>query len=315
VTGTLIIRVATQEDVPEMLDVMRLSLGETPLLRRTPELFAWKHFENPFGESLILAAEEGGRMVGLRAFMRWELETPRGEKVRCVRAVDTATHPDFQGRGIFRELTLTAVEAARAEGIDLIFNTPNEKSAPGYLKMGWREVGWIGPLVRPRLGAAVRPGPDGLAGLDLLLPGTMPFQAGSLSSRPPKGLRTPRTDEYQRWRFLGHPTAVYGWFLGPSSEGAVVRASVRSGRTELLISELSGGEACVRMVRNSHRARYVATSATEVAPEHRAARAAGLVPPPRVKGLRLVVNPLGPPPMDVADLASWDLVLSDLELL
>jgi GNAT superfamily N-acetyltransferase len=315
VTGTLTIRVAGREDVPEMLEVMRLSLGETPLLRRTPDLFAWKHYDNAFGESLILVAEEGGRVVGLRAFMRWELETPDGERLRCVRAVDTATHPDFQGRGIFRELTLAAVEAAQADGIDLIFNTPNEKSAPGYLKMGWSEVGWIGPLVRPRLGPAVRAGSDGMASLDLLLPGTVPFQPGSLTRRPPLGLRTPRTDEYQRWRFLGHPTAAYGWFRGPSSEGAVVRASVRSGRTEVLISELSGSEACVRLVRKSHRARYVATSATEIAPEHRAARDAGLVPPPRVKGLRLVVNPLGDPPMDVADLASWDLTLSDLELL
>ncbi len=47
--------------------------------RRTPELFAWKHIDNPFGRSIILVAEAEGTIAGLRAFMRWELTTPGGE--------------------------------------------------------------------------------------------------------------------------------------------------------------------------------------------------------------------------------------------
>ena len=66
--------------------------------------------------------------------------------------MDTATHPDFQRRGIFSRLTEAAVEAARDDGVDLVFNTPNEKSGAGYLKMGWQEVGPIGVMVRPGIG-------------------------------------------------------------------------------------------------------------------------------------------------------------------
>ena len=147
-----------------MLALLRSSLGETSLLQRTPDLFAWKHLDNPFGRSIILVADAGGTIAGLRAFMRWELTTPDGATLRCVRAVDTATHPDFQRRGIFSRLTEAAVEAAREDGVDLIFNTPNEKSGAGYLKMGWQEVGPIGVMVRPGLGLLRRHGSRGHPG-------------------------------------------------------------------------------------------------------------------------------------------------------
>ena len=64
-----------------------------------------------------------------------------GSTLHAVRAVDTATHPDHQGRGLFTALTMHALEACRAEGVAFVFNTPNAQSRPGYLKMGWREVG------------------------------------------------------------------------------------------------------------------------------------------------------------------------------
>ncbi len=99
--------------------------------------------------------------------MRWELKTTKGATLRCVRAVDTATHPDFHRRGIFRRLTEQAIEEALSDGVDLVFNTPNERSGAGYLSMGWVEVGKIDAMVRPtrRLFSRVEPagspaGPD-----------------------------------------------------------------------------------------------------------------------------------------------------------
>ncbi len=149
---TITVRPYIDDDLAAVLDLLRAALGETPLLRRTPELFTWKHIANPFGRSIMLLAEVDGRVAGLRAFMRWDLVTPEGETLRCVRAVDTATHPDFQRLGIFRRLTLAALEQAAADGIDMVFNTPNPKSGAGYLSMGWTEVGSIGVLAAPSRG-------------------------------------------------------------------------------------------------------------------------------------------------------------------
>ena len=75
----------------------------------------------------------------------------RGQEVlRAVRAVDTATRPDAQGRGLFTTLTTHGLEACGDDGIAMVFNTPNSQSMPGYLKMGWREVGRLAAAVRPR---------------------------------------------------------------------------------------------------------------------------------------------------------------------
>jgi GNAT superfamily N-acetyltransferase len=115
---------------------------------RFEELFRWKHLDNAFGPSLMWVACDGNRIVGLRVFMRWVFER-HGAAIRAVRAVDTATHPDFQGRGIFTRLTLKALDDARDDGVDFVYNTPNDQSRPGYLKMGWRVAGHAPAAFRP----------------------------------------------------------------------------------------------------------------------------------------------------------------------
>ena len=169
-TSPVSIRPYEPTDLDEVLGLLRVSLGESEVNRRSPELFAWKHVNNPFGPSIMLVAEDATGIVGFRAFMRWELSTVDGQRIRCVRPVDTATHPRAQRQGIFRNLTLAAVEAARLDKVDLIFNTPNPRSKAGYLTMGWVEVGRIGVLLRPRLAALAgrRTGPPRCGGLDSL---------------------------------------------------------------------------------------------------------------------------------------------------
>ena len=124
------------------------ALGGGPAGTGPAEFFRWKHLENPFGRSFMLVAEADGRIVGLRAFMRWEF-VAGDRRFRAVRAVDTATHPDHQGKGIFSRLTLEALDALRDQA-DFVFNTPNEKSLPGYLKMGWQVVGRVPIRIRVR---------------------------------------------------------------------------------------------------------------------------------------------------------------------
>ncbi|MGH2625126.1 MAG: GNAT family N-acetyltransferase [Anaerolineales bacterium] len=122
---------------------------------RHARLFRWKHHDNPFGPSPAWVALDAGRVVAFRAFMRWEV-THNGASLLAVRAVDTATHPDYQGRGLFRQLTLAGLDELRDQGVAFVFNTPNDQSRPGYLKMGWQLIGRLPVVVRPRSLRAVR---------------------------------------------------------------------------------------------------------------------------------------------------------------
>ena len=145
---SIAIRHFRDDDLPRVLELLRSSLGGGPGGMRTGDFFRWKHLENPFGRSFALIGEADGRLVGFRAFMRWRLSAA-GTAVLAVRAVDTATHPDYQGQGIFSTLTRRSIESLRDEA-DLVFNTPNEKSLPGYLKMGWQIAGKVPVRVRVR---------------------------------------------------------------------------------------------------------------------------------------------------------------------
>ncbi len=118
------------------------------------ELFAWKHEENPFGASPTWVARQGGRLVGVRTFMRWRLRNSDGRTATMVRAVDTATDPATRGQGVFTRLTLTAIEELTTQGVSGVFNTPNDQSRPGYLKMGWASLGRIPITARPAGAAA-----------------------------------------------------------------------------------------------------------------------------------------------------------------
>ncbi len=130
----MLIREATEQDIPEILRVLKASLGETSS-KKTESVWRYKHVDNPFGKSLVLVAVENDKIIGVRALMRWNWQL--GNQIfSAYRAVDTATHPKHQGKGIFKKLTLRAIEMAKEQRDNFIFNTPNTQSLPGYLKMG-----------------------------------------------------------------------------------------------------------------------------------------------------------------------------------
>lgn len=310
-TSTIAIRPYHPDDLEAVLNLLRVSLGETEVNRRSPELFSWKHVDNPFGPSIILVAEDSEGIVGFRAFMRWELASKHGELIRCVRPVDTATHPRAQRQGIFRGLTMAAVEAAQEDGVDLIFNTPNPMSRAGYFTMGWVEVGKVGVLLRPKITSFFgrKPGVPTVVG-------STTWTRQEVVDRPARGLRTPRTAQYLDWRFR-HPFAEY-LVTGGAQGMAVLRPNRRRGRRELVVSDLFGPGAGTALRHAARRtdADYLVGWFTRGTPERRQALGAGLIGVPGLTALNLVARPLRPDLTRIAsDLSHWDLALSDLELL
>ena len=214
------IRELVPADRPEVLRLLALSLGWVPDAHHD-QFFEWKHGRNPFGPSLAWVAVLDGRIVGFRTFLRWELEG-EGRPVAAARAVDTATHPDHRGAGVFSRLTRHGLERLGRAGIEFVFNTPNDQSRPGYLKMGWQRVGRAPLLVRARSVAALPkvmrsrtpadlgslPSEAGLAAADVL--SDRPALASLLRSQPPSPrIRTRRTPEFLAWRYAGFPPLTY----------------------------------------------------------------------------------------------------------
>jgi N-acetylglutamate synthase-like GNAT family acetyltransferase len=199
------IRAATEDDIPAIVNLLKVSLGES-LMPKSEEFWRWKHVQNPFGRSPILLAIENDGIVGVRAFMHWRWTM--GERVvSAVRAVDTATHPDYQGKGIFKRLTLDLVEQCQRAGVHFVFNTPNASSKPGYLKMGWSTLGKLKIYARPLLFARTKAIDfDKEHGIKNLSEGMqLP-----LSSLP--YWHTSVTHDFLNWRYKQNPNVAYYYF-------------------------------------------------------------------------------------------------------
>jgi GNAT superfamily N-acetyltransferase len=237
-------------DEPAVLVLLGASLGWVPDELHA-RLFAWKHVESPFGASPAWVATVDGEIVGFRTFLRWEFELD-GQLVRAVRAVDTATHPDHQGRGVFTALTEHALAALRDDGVAFVFNTPNERSRPGYLRMGWRPVRKLPVLARPRSltalprlararvaadkwSVATNAGGPVSDALDADPAGV----ADLLAALPDTGLRTHRTAAYLTWRY-GFPPLCYRAVTsadGPSRGTVIFRLRRRGPALEAVVCE------------------------------------------------------------------------------
>ncbi len=324
-------------DEPAVLELLTVALGEGPGGSRPPEFFRWKHIDNPFGRSFMLVAEVDGRIVGFRSFMRWRFRAS-GRSVEAVRAVDTATHPDYQGRGIFSQLTREALAALPGE-VSFVFNTPNERSGPGYLKMGWRTVERVPMSIRLR-----RPLVVARARRDLSVPavpleplgttGTVPVADGLAdedvvarliedSAQSTARFATDVGVGYLRWRYAQAPllsyVAVRDERAGRLQGLAILQLRMRGRLREATLAELfvrEGDTAAARrllsLVVRSVPAHYLAAHFPRGSASARAATRRMFVR--RRGGMTLVVNVLGDVAPDPSDPASWALTMGDLEV-
>lgn len=243
---SLEIREANAADVPAVLSLLRSAMdrgGDD----RFERLFRWKHLDNVFGISPAWVATDGDAVVAARYLMRWEWRHG-GDRLRAVRAVDTATDPGYQGRGLFTRLTRHALSEL-ASGTDFVFNTPNDQSRPGYLKMGWVVVGRLRPSIVP----------CSVAGLGRALRARVPAAHWSLESRagvsaaealadtatidglleasPATGhLETARDVEFLRWRYAAGPLTYR--VVRTADAMAIVRVRARGRAREGVLADV-----------------------------------------------------------------------------
>lgn len=122
----------------------------------TPAYLAWLYVANPDGPAVGYDAWDGDTLaahyvcIPARAWVE-------GAEVPVLLSLNTATHPDYQGKGLFTRLASMSFEAGAAQGFDGVYGVANANSTPGFVrKLGFQ-------LVRPleaRIGlGSLRHGP------------------------------------------------------------------------------------------------------------------------------------------------------------
>jgi GNAT superfamily N-acetyltransferase len=323
----LTLRRSVPEDRDAIIDLLAASLGfprDDPFFN---DFFTWKHEGSPFGASPGWVACDRSRIAGFRTFARWEFEHRDGRVRRAVRAVDTATHPAYQGMGIFTRLTEHALAELCDDGIEFVFNTPNSKSRPGYLKMGWHIVGQLPTAVRPvRLTSLAKVARSRTAAERWSAPTSAGRPASEvldddrvselLARRRATGLATRRTPEYLRWRFGFAPLHYRAVTLGddPREGLAIFRLRRRGSALEAACCELlvpdgdrGGVGRLERLVARSCGADYVIRLGGAVADRGGFVRLPKQGPTLTWRGV-IAANDAAPA------LHTWDLQLGDIEL-
>jgi N-acetylglutamate synthase-like GNAT family acetyltransferase len=324
------VRPAWRSDTGAIVALISRSLGQGTIPRDVA-YWHWKHTQNPFGESPCLVAESQGQIVGVRAFMRWAWRM-NGCVIPAVRAVDTATHPDWRHRGIFANLTQQLVSDMRRDGVALVFNTPNEHSRPGYLKMGWRSLGrtslWLRPISpvssrngRLRRGGAFRPVSEFLAD-------TAACEWLRTLPSEPSRYATPVSTAYLCWRYASAPGFEYfaSWAIeGGAGAAAFFREKTHAHARELRICELLVGPTAtsrelarqlLHRISSESNAHFASVMAPFGTPEARVLAPCGFIPAPRM-GPVLTVRTLADVPAEHPDplrRGSWGLSIGTLEL-
>ena len=130
----------------------------------TPAYLDWLYLRNPDGQAVGFDAWDGDTLaahyvcIPARAWVE-------GCEVTVLLSLNTATHPDYQGKGLFTRLAAMTFESGAAAGYDGVYGVANANSTPGFVrKLGFQ-------LVRPleariglgRLRHGARPAPQQLS--------------------------------------------------------------------------------------------------------------------------------------------------------
>jgi len=138
------IRMYREGDEIEIIKLFRLAFGKEMSL----DYWSWRYRDNPFGiEPLICLMFENNQLIGHYAVFPIEMIVKSQIELSAF-SMTTMTHPEHQGKGIFKTLALHLYEYIQNKfGINLIWGFPNVNSHYGFIKnLNWKDVGLLSNL-------------------------------------------------------------------------------------------------------------------------------------------------------------------------
>jgi hypothetical protein len=116
------------------------------------EYINWLYFENPRGKAVGFDAIERGKVVSHYACIPTSIDSVAG-----LLSVNTATHPDFRSKGLYKKLAMKTYEQWSGD-FHFVIGVANAQSANTFInRLGFTEVGRLnlryGNLDRPQTGS------------------------------------------------------------------------------------------------------------------------------------------------------------------
>lgn len=107
----------------------------------------WLYRCNPDGPAVGFDAYDGTTLAAHYVCIPARAQV-NCEEVRVLLSLNTATHPDYQGRGLFTQLAERTYTAGKFQGYDCVYGVANANSTPGFIrKLNFQLVGALSAMV------------------------------------------------------------------------------------------------------------------------------------------------------------------------
>lgn len=250
---TWTVRPGTASDASALRELFLVVFGHD----RGEEHHSWKFDANPAGPPVLAVAEDDGRLVGQYAL--WPVRLAVGSEVLLgAQSLDTMTHPDYRGQGMFTTLAKEAMGFAADRGVEVLFGFPNAASYPGFVsKLDWDHTGDVPhfsrvlrPSAHPRVprwagsaaDLAARLIPSGPGGARVAPAAPEALAALHAEHGPTSGCRVERSAQYLAWRLAPGFGKDYEWvFVGDPARPDAIAVWGRDLATDrAVLAELVG---------------------------------------------------------------------------
>lgn len=197
------------------------------------EQWKWRFANNPAGNHKIALMWDKDTLAGHYAVSPVDMLVD-GQPIKTALSLTTMTHPDYGGRGVFKQLASYLYDQLENKGgFELIWGFPNNNSHYGFIKhLGWQDIS-----ILPTLSAPVYPfiaAPE--------VPITKRTQFDTKMSRllqlkaSQNLVFVDRSVEYLNWRIVDKPATQYDiWTIGEEEnpEAVVITKSYKVGSHEI----------------------------------------------------------------------------------
>ena len=194
-----------QGDEVHILELFKATYGKS----LSKDYWDWRFLKNPEGKVMIKLMWDGGKLVGNYAVSPVTL-TYENTKILSALSMTTMTHPDYTGKGIFKELAEALYqEEQRKSGLKVVWGFPNSNSHYGFIKnLAWKNIEQI-PVFSIEV-TKIKESTFSLVEVTDKITEKHVITESELNSS--YSVKADRSLNYINWRYFAHPANKYHLF-------------------------------------------------------------------------------------------------------
>lgn len=120
------------EEFDQLIELQNKVYEDRGLVFKKESFYHW-YIDNPVGKVLSFNAFDKDKMVAHYACIPTKMNI-EGRIVRGIKSMATVTHPDYRGKGLFKQLAKLTYDYAKEQGFEFVIGVANANSFPGFMK-------------------------------------------------------------------------------------------------------------------------------------------------------------------------------------